>query len=183
MISLSINIERAAFSFLLALFFLRSSFILQTNPSPRFHRSYIALIQFLCFCLPTQLCSNSSTLCFGALKMASMITPVRSPIRTNQISSLYLSSTRISPSNVALKTRTLSSPSLAFSPLPEKLRVPALSTGVSGWSQHLRRRGSVEFPLVKAASDGAEIEITEGLGLSIFLLWFLLLLYFFYKPF
>ncbi|KAL6192853.1 hypothetical protein ACLB2K_033939 [Fragaria x ananassa] len=94
--------------------------------------------------------------------MASMITPVRSPIRTNQISSLYLSSTRISPSNVALKTRTLSSPSLAFSPLPEKLRVPALSTGVSGWSQHLRRRGSVEFPVVKAASDGAEIEITEG---------------------
>lgn len=114
--------------------------------------------------------------------MASMITPVRSPIRTNQISSLYLSSTRISPSNVALKTRTLSSPSLAFSPLPEKLRVPALSTGVSGWSQHLRRRGSVEFPVVKAASDGAEIEITEGLELSIFLLWFLLLLYFFYKP-
>ncbi|XP_050374954.1 triose phosphate/phosphate translocator, chloroplastic-like [Argentina anserina] len=94
--------------------------------------------------------------------MASMITPVRSPIRTNQISLLYVSSTRISPSNVALKSRSLSSPSLAFSPLPEKLRVPALPTGFSGWSQHLRRRGTVESPVVKAASDGAEIEITEG---------------------
>ncbi|PRQ40663.1 putative triose phosphate/phosphoenolpyruvate translocator, sugar phosphate transporter [Rosa chinensis] len=94
--------------------------------------------------------------------MASMITPVRSPIRTNQISSLYLSPNRISPSNVALKSRSLSSSSLAFSPLPEKLRVPALSKGFSGWSQHLRRRGTVVLPVVKAASDGAEIEITEG---------------------
>lgn len=94
--------------------------------------------------------------------MASVINPVRSPIRTNQISSLYLSPNRISPSNVKLKSRSFSSSSLAFSPLPEKLRVPALSTEFSGWSQHLRRRGFVDFPVAKAAADGAEIEITEG---------------------
>lgn len=108
--------------------------------------------------------------------MASVINPVRSPIRTNQISSLYLSPNRISPSNVALKSRSFSSSSLAFSPLPEKLRVPALSTELSGWSQHLRRRCSVDFPVAKAAADGAEIEITEGLEFLI-LFWFLLLLF------
>lgn len=94
--------------------------------------------------------------------MASVINPVRSPTHTNQISSLYLSPNRISPSNVALKSRSFSSSSLAFSALPEKLRVPVLSIEFSGWNQHLRRRGSVDFPVAKAAADGAEIEITEG---------------------
>lgn len=107
--------------------------------------------------------------------MASVINPVRSLIRTNQISSLYLSTNRISPSNVALKSRSFSSSSLAFSPLPEKLRVPALSIEFSVWSQHLRRRCSVDFPVAKAAADGAEIEITQGLEFLI-LFWFLLLM-------
>lgn len=108
--------------------------------------------------------------------MASLINPVHSPIRTSQFSSLYLSSNKISPSFALLKVRSLSSraSSLAFSPLPEAVKpLPAVGFSgkglkLSGWSQQLRRRGSVELlPVAKAAAadaDGAEIEIADGYG-------------------
>ncbi|XP_068331712.1 triose phosphate/phosphate translocator TPT, chloroplastic-like [Pyrus communis] len=87
-----------------------------------------------------------------------------------------LSSNKISPSFALLKVRSLSSraSSLAFLPLPEAAK-PSPEIGFSGkglkfsgWSQQLRRLGSVELlPVAKAAAadaDGAEIEIADGYG-------------------
>lgn len=116
--------------------------------------------------------------------MASVINPVHSPIRTCQFSSLYLSSNKISPSFALLKARSLSSKasSLTFSPLPETIKPfsPVETSGkalrFSGWSQELRRRGSVEPPVAKAAAadaEGAEIESAAGLDLLIFSIYFL----------
>ncbi|KAL6294838.1 hypothetical protein ACE6H2_002980 [Prunus campanulata] len=107
--------------------------------------------------------------------MASVISPVHSPIRTCQFSSLYLSSNKISPSFALLKARSLSSKasSLTFSPLTETIKPfsPVELSGkalrFSGWSQELRRRGSVELPVAKAAAadaEGAEIESAAGYG-------------------
>lgn len=116
--------------------------------------------------------------------MASVISPVHSPIRTCQFSSLYLSCNKISPSFALLKARSLSSKasSLTFSPLPETIKPfsPVEPSGkalrFSGWSQELRRRGSVEPPVAKAAAadaEGAEIESAAGLDLLIFSFYFL----------
>lgn len=106
--------------------------------------------------------------------MASVTSPVQSPIRaTSRFSSLYLSPSRISPTVVSLKSRSLGSraSTLSFSPLSENLK-PTKPVGVSGevlwssgWKQQLRRRASHGFPIVAAAAadaDGHEIEI-DGL--------------------
>ncbi|XP_062111478.1 triose phosphate/phosphate translocator, chloroplastic-like [Humulus lupulus] len=108
----------------------------------------------------------------------SVTNPIQSPVRTFRISSLYLSPIRISPSVVALKSRSVTTRAstnggLAFSPLPENVisrknkSVDTLSNKFMGFSaldQRLRRRGSAEFPLVTAAAadaDGCEIEVSE----------------------
>ena len=119
--------------------------------------------------------------------MASVTNPVQSPVRTSRFSSLYLSLIRVSPSVVALKSRSsvasraLWGGSLAFSPLPEKVKayknkssVESFSDkvlGFSAWNQRLRRRDCLaEFPVVKAAAADAEgrdeIEVSDGFGLS-----------------
>lgn len=126
------------------------------------------------------------------MNMASVTNPVQCPVRTSGFSSFYLRPIRISPSVVALKSRSVASRAfsggLAFSPLPEKnvkacnnKSVEAFSDkflGFSAWNQRLRRRGSAEFPVVKAAaadSEGREIEISDGLdSLSLSLFAFLL---------
>uniref|UniRef100_A0A803RA91 Sugar phosphate transporter domain-containing protein n=1 Tax=Cannabis sativa TaxID=3483 RepID=A0A803RA91_CANSA len=97
--------------------------------------------------------------------------PVQSPVRTSRISSLYLSPIKISPTSVALKSRSVASRAsavagLAFSPLPDnvisrKNKSPPDNfsikfLGFLALNQRLRRRGSTEFPLVTAAAAGAD---------------------------
>ncbi|PON79675.1 Triose phosphate/phosphoenolpyruvate translocator [Parasponia andersonii] len=116
--------------------------------------------------------------------MASVTNPVQSPVRASGFSSVYLAPIRVSPSAVALKSRSvasgaLSGACLAFSPLPEKVKaynkskgtsVEAFSSadnflGFSALNQRLRRRGLAEFPLAAAAAadaDGREIEVSDG---------------------
>ena len=114
--------------------------------------------------------------------MASVTNPVQSPVRTSRFSSLYLSLIRVSPSVVALKSRStvasraLWGGSLAFSPLPEKVKayknkssVESFSDKVLGFSAWNQRR-LAEFPVVKAAAADAEgrdeIEVSDGFELS-----------------
>ncbi|KAH9708038.1 triose phosphate/phosphate translocator TPT [Citrus sinensis] len=110
--------------------------------------------------------------------MASTANPVQYSIKTPRISSLYLSSTKVCCAKVLNSTRSLTSNAkrlLDFSPLPEKKES---SRGVSfcgepfkfsGGSQQIRRRGTVDFPVVSAAAAGAdghahetEIEVSDG---------------------
>ncbi|KAM6548324.1 hypothetical protein CsatB_020000 [Cannabis sativa] len=110
----------------------------------------------------------------------SVTNPVQSPLRTSRISSLYLSPIKISPTSVALKSRSVpsrasTSAGLAFSPLPENVITRKnkstvdtfphkLFLGFSALDQRLRRRGSAELSLVTAAAadaDGREIEISD----------------------
>ena len=111
--------------------------------------------------------------------MASTANPVQYSIKTPRISSLYLSSTKVCCAKVLNSTRSLTSNArrlLDFSPLPEKKES---SPGVcfcgeplkfSGGSQQIRRRGTVDFPVVSAAAADAdghaheiEIEVSDGL--------------------
>ncbi|KAK0575237.1 hypothetical protein LWI29_035886 [Acer saccharum] len=106
--------------------------------------------------------------------MASVINPVASSIKTpRNISSLYLSHSKVSPSYVQLKTRSLVSNAtrLAFSPLPES-KEPPVKLGFtgeplrfSGWSQQIRRRSAVDLPVSSAAAadaEGRDIEFSNG---------------------
>ncbi|ESR51186.1 hypothetical protein CICLE_v10033753mg, partial [Citrus x clementina] len=109
---------------------------------------------------------------------ASTANPVQYSIKTPRISSLYLSSTKVCCAKVLNSTRSLTSNAkrlLDFSPLPEKKES---SRGVSfcgeplkfsGGSQQIRRRGTVDFPVVSAAAADAdghaheiEIEVSDG---------------------
>ncbi|KAL5759374.1 hypothetical protein ACOSP7_017898 [Xanthoceras sorbifolium] len=105
--------------------------------------------------------------------MASMTNPLHSTIKTPRISALYLSHSKVSASYVQLKTRSLplTATRLAFSPLLES-KEPLVKVGFSGeplrfsgWSQQIRRRSAVDFPVVSAAAadaEGREIEISDG---------------------
>ncbi|XP_044489239.1 triose phosphate/phosphate translocator, chloroplastic-like [Mangifera indica] len=106
--------------------------------------------------------------------MASVTNPLHFSIKTPGISSLYLSKSKVSSStDVQLRTGSLASKStrLEFSPLPEKKESPLRvnSSGgclrFTGWSQQIRQRSTVDFPVVSAAAadaDGCEIEISDG---------------------
>lgn len=105
--------------------------------------------------------------------MASITSSTPLSVRRSQISSMYLSSNRLSPNLVLLKSRsTISGASaLAFSPLQKNNKFPcriefgSKSSNFDGWSQVLRQR-SVEFPLPEAAAsadaNGREFEISDG---------------------
>lgn len=108
--------------------------------------------------------------------MASISSPINFSTTNSRFSSLYLSPNKISPNHVMLKSPSSRVSCLAFSPLPEIQKSPAkveLSGKVlrfSGLSQPLKRRGSVELlaPAAAAAdADGTEIELSEGLELSV----------------
>lgn len=97
--------------------------------------------------------------------MALVTNPFQCSIQTSRFSSLYLSPKRLVTTNhVVLKTRSLASKSkcLAFSPLPDNRepQKPVEFSGkalrFSGWSELLRRRGSVEFPVVAATAAEAD---------------------------
>ncbi|KAJ7943355.1 triose phosphate/phosphate translocator, chloroplastic-like [Quillaja saponaria] len=98
--------------------------------------------------------------------------PFHLSIQSPRVSSLYVLPKRISKNYAVLKTRLVASKasSLAFSPLPEKRQRPVVlhSSKVLrffSWGQQLKRRGSVELPVVAAAAadaDGREIEISDG---------------------
>ncbi|KAJ0039105.1 hypothetical protein Pint_23486 [Pistacia integerrima] len=106
--------------------------------------------------------------------MASVTNPLYSSIKTPGISSLYLSKSKVSSSSyVQLKTGSLASKAthLEFSPLTEKKESPLRVNFSSellrftGWSQQIRRRNTVDSPVVSAAAadaDGREIEISDG---------------------
>lgn len=96
--------------------------------------------------------------------MASITNPFQSSFQTSRFSSLYLSPNRATTCHLVLKTRSLTSKAtrLAFSPLPESREPPTSvefsgkTLRFSGWSQLLRRRGSVEFPVVAATAADAD---------------------------
>ncbi|KAM3754747.1 hypothetical protein ACB098_03G188800 [Castanea mollissima] len=96
--------------------------------------------------------------------MALVTNPFQCSIQTSRFSSLYLSPKKVTTNHVVLKTRSLGSKStcLAFSPLPENQgpQKPVEFSGkalrFSGWSELLRRRGSVEFPVVAATTADAD---------------------------
>lgn len=109
--------------------------------------------------------------------MASITNAAHTLVTNSRLSSLYLSTNKVLPSCLLLKTRSSASSrasSLAFSPLPDKNKawVPVGFSGkpltLAGWNQTLRRRGQVEFPVAAAAAaadaDDREIEISDGLG-------------------
>ncbi|XP_022733396.1 triose phosphate/phosphate translocator, chloroplastic-like [Durio zibethinus] len=107
--------------------------------------------------------------------MASTTNPVHSLITNSRFSSLYLSTNKVLPSCLLLRTRSSRSATascLAFSSLRGKKK-PSVPVGMvyakpltfTGWNQTMRRRSQVEFPVASAAaadSDGREIEISEG---------------------
>ncbi|XP_062162396.1 triose phosphate/phosphate translocator, chloroplastic-like [Alnus glutinosa] len=96
--------------------------------------------------------------------MASITNPFQSSIQTSRFSSLYLSPNRATTCHLVLKTRSMTSKAarLAFSPLPESrapptpVEFPGKTLRFSGWNQLLRRRGSVEFPVVAATAADAD---------------------------
>lgn len=96
--------------------------------------------------------------------MALVTNPFQCSIQTSRFSSLYLSPKKVTTTHVVLKTRSLDSKStcLAYSPLPENQgpQKPVEFSGkalrFSGWSELLRRRGSVEFPVVAATTADAD---------------------------
>lgn len=110
--------------------------------------------------------------------MASTANPIQYSIKTPRISSLHLSSTKVCCAKVLNSTRSLTSNArrlLDFSPLPEKKesspRVGFCGEPLkfSGGSQQIRRRGTVDFPVVSAAAADAdghaheiEIEVSDG---------------------
>ncbi|XP_021299682.1 triose phosphate/phosphate translocator, chloroplastic-like [Herrania umbratica] len=105
--------------------------------------------------------------------MASITNAAHTLVTNSRFSSLYLSTNKVLPSCLLLKTRPSASSrasGLAISPLPDKNKawVPVGFSGkpltLPGWNQTLRRRGQVEFPVAAAAAaaDGGEIEISDG---------------------
>ncbi|KAB1222031.1 Triose phosphate/phosphate translocator TPT, chloroplastic [Morella rubra] len=96
--------------------------------------------------------------------MASITNLFHSSVQTSRFSSLYSSPNRGTTNPVVLKARSLTSKAtcLAFSPLPENRGplTPVESSGralrFSGWTELLRRRGSVDFPVVAAAAAEAD---------------------------
>ncbi|XP_041009976.1 triose phosphate/phosphate translocator, chloroplastic-like [Juglans microcarpa x Juglans regia] len=96
--------------------------------------------------------------------MASITNSFQSSIQTTRLSSLYLSPNRVATNPFVLKTRSLTSKTtcLAFSPLPEnrgpptRVELSGKTLRFSGWSELLRRRGSIEFPVVEAAAADAD---------------------------
>ncbi|KAL9423606.1 hypothetical protein AB3S75_035652 [Citrus x aurantiifolia] len=110
--------------------------------------------------------------------MASTANPVQYSIKTPRISSLHLSSTKVCCAKVLNSTRSPTSNArrpLNFLPLPEKKESsPRVSfcgepLKFSGGSQQIRRRGTVDFPVVSAAAADAdghaheiEIEVSDG---------------------
>ncbi|KAI4328537.1 hypothetical protein L6164_020883 [Bauhinia variegata] len=113
------------------------------------------------------------------MTMASGSQPIHVSVQRPRISSVYLLPKRVSTktNHGLLQSRVLDAKdsSLAFSPLLEKGKhlVPlqvahsGKALGIFNWSQQLRRRSSVEFPVVAVASAAADanddqIEITAG---------------------
>ncbi|CAK7326191.1 unnamed protein product [Dovyalis caffra] len=100
--------------------------------------------------------------------MASTITTysIHSPIKASRFSSLYLSTIRISPNNVLLKTLPQSflaakTTRFVFSPLPANSKSPVAKTlSFSGWTQQIRRTSSV---VIKAAAEG-HVEPAKSFG-------------------
>jgi hypothetical protein len=96
--------------------------------------------------------------------MASITNPFQSSIQTSRFSSLYLSPNRATTCHLVLKTGSMTSKAtrLAFSPFPESrgpptpVEFPGKALRFSGWNQLLRRRGSVEFPVVAATAADAD---------------------------
>lgn len=101
--------------------------------------------------------------------MASISNAIQFSIQRSQFFSVNktFASTTISSGLIPLKKLSVASPlelspenKLSFSPV----EISGKAFKFSGWSQLLKRRGSVDFLVTKAAAaDGHEIEIADGL--------------------
>ncbi|XP_071722541.1 triose phosphate/phosphate translocator, chloroplastic-like [Rutidosis leptorrhynchoides] len=86
---------------------------------------------------------------------------LNSSVKICGISSIYLSSSRVSPKSVLFKTPS----SLAFTASSLPINNKPLNLTFSGWNNPLRRRSTVDFPVSKAAAadaDGQEIKEFDG---------------------
>ncbi|KAK2966696.1 hypothetical protein RJ640_007983, partial [Escallonia rubra] len=103
--------------------------------------------------------------------MASIATSIQFSIQRSKFSSTSTFLCRAPANLVAFKSRSVAPrasglelpPESGVSPAPVGLSGNGLRS--SGWSQLLRRRGSVDFPVTKAAAadaDGLEIDISHG---------------------
>lgn len=117
--------------------------------------------------------SLSASFCSSMASISKAPILPRPPVRASKLSALYLTRARF-PCGLIARTVAFSAPRLTLSsPAPENPAYP-VKVGFSGetsrvpsWSQLLRRRVSINFPVCSASAEGGEIEVSDGYANSI----------------